>query len=123
MRTLSASVTVSISACITIMILSTSNILNGQEVNNELIDDREYAEVVKRARVITVESKAVQQVADKKTNEIITQTASTITTLKEEVQQLKEDLNEANQKLDDANSITNTRRFPIRAIPGSEEDW
>lgn len=111
MRTLSSVLIMFMIACSSVTSQPTDNLKR----------EEEFLKALDEAKATVIKAQEIQKAADQKTNQIVTETVNTITTLREEIRELKAELNEANHKL---NSITddNGVRFPLRPISGIEED-
>lgn len=78
---------------ILLLFLSSCNAVS-QQSNEELRKEAEYEALLRKADSVRIANKASIEAADKKTTEIITNTANQINQLKQEVKQLKQQVNE-----------------------------
>lgn len=70
------------------------NIASSQNPSEEMSEDKEYYEILKKAEEARQKNKLMMDSVDKKTSHIITKTSEQIVSLKQEVKELKQELNE-----------------------------
>lgn len=104
---------------IPLFFLTSCSLSIGQQSDEELKKEKEYREVIQKAKETSEENKVVIMAADEKTTKIIDKTTSTIVSLKEEVKQLKQELNEKNNYYDD---IDDGFKFSLRPISDGKEN-
>lgn len=104
---------------IPLFFLASCSLSISQQSDEELKKEKEYREVIQRAKKTSEENKVVIMATDEKTTKIIDKTTSTIVSLKEEVKQLKQELNEKNNYYND---IDDGFKFSLLPISNSKED-
>lgn len=92
------------------------NTVSSQNPSEDMADDKEFYEVLKKAEEARQRNKMLMDSMDKKTNHIITKTTEQIVSLKQEVKELKTELNETGVK------PSNGGKFKLLPITNGTED-
>jgi uncharacterized UPF0160 family protein len=88
----------------------------GQNNNREMLEDRRFSELLKKAKSNIAKTREAQKRATKKATTMVSQTKNKIVSLNTNVKELKTDLNETTKKLDyviDTNVGIKFILFPI----------
>jgi seryl-tRNA synthetase len=92
-----------------------------QKIDSSVQEDREFEELLSKVETNNKLSLQVQAQATETQKNIVTQTVSKITSLKEEVTTLKTELNEVKAALDSVSSDTGVN-FILLPIPKDKKD-
>jgi septal ring factor EnvC (AmiA/AmiB activator) len=88
---------------ITLLIFTASTI--GQNTNREMLEEKRFSELLKRAKANIAKTKETQKRATQKASTMVSKTKTKIVSLNTNVKELKTDLNETSKKL---NYVTDT---------------
>ena len=80
--------------------------VSAQKTNEELIQEREFEQLMSKVTQTNNRSVLVQEAATKKEAELVTKAVATIVSMKGEIKDLKIELNEVKSKLDSVNIDT-----------------
>ena len=89
--------------------------VSAQKTSEELIQEREFEQLMSKVTQTNNRSVLVQQAATKKEAELVTKAVATIVSMKEEIKDLKIELNEVKSKLDSV-SIDTGGKFMLLPI-------
>ena len=81
--------------------------VSAQKTSEELIQEREFEQLMSKVTQTNNRSVLVQEAATKKEAELVTKAVATIVSMKEEIKDLKIELNEVKSKLDSVSIDTN----------------
>ena len=86
--------------------------VSAQKTSEELIQEREFEQLMSKVTQTNNRSVLVQEAATKKEAELVTKAVATIVSMKEEIKDLKIELNEVKSKLDSV-SIDTGGKFMV----------
>jgi hypothetical protein len=89
--------------------------VSAQKTSDELIQEREFQELMSKVTQTNNRSVLVQEAATKKEAELVTKAVATIVSMKGEIKDLKIELNEVKSKLDSV-SIDTGGKFMLLPI-------
>ena len=89
--------------------------VSAQKTSEELIQEREFEQLMSKVTQTNNRSVLVQEAATKKEAELVTKAVATIVSMKEEIKDLKIELNEVKSKLDSV-SIDTGGKFMLLPI-------
>jgi hypothetical protein len=89
--------------------------VSAQKTSEELIQEREFEQLMSKVRQTNNRSLLVQEAATKKEAELVTKAVATIVSMKGEIKDLKIELNEVKSKLDSI-SIDTGGKFMLLPI-------
>ena len=89
--------------------------VSAQKTSEELIQEREFEQLMSKVTETNNRSVLVQEAATKKEAELVTKAVATIVSMKEEIKDLKIELNEVKSKLDSV-SIDTGGKFMLLPI-------
>jgi hypothetical protein len=89
--------------------------VSAQKTSDELIQEREFEQLMSKVRQTNNRSVLVQEAATKKEAELVTKAVATIVSMKGEIKDLKIELNEVKSKLDSV-SIDTGGKFMLLPI-------
>ena len=89
--------------------------VSAQKTSEELIQEREFEQLMSKVTQTNNRSVLVQEAATKKEAELVTKAVATIVSMKEEIKDLKIELNEVKSKLDSI-SIDTGGKFMLLPI-------
>lgn len=89
--------------------------VSAQKTSDELIQEREFQDLMSKVTQTNNRSVLVQEAATKKEAELVTKAVATIVSMKEEIKDLKIELNEVKSKLDSV-SIDTGGKFMLLPI-------
>lgn len=92
--------------------------ISGQKENENLKEDAQFKDLLKKVEANTQASAEVQKKASENQTKIVKQTITKIVSLKEENKDLKTELNEIKVKLD---SVSNDMGIPFMLLPISSK--
>ena len=81
--------------------------VSAQKTSEELIQEREFEQLMSKVTQTNNRSVLVQEAATKKEAELVTKAVATIVSMKKEIKDLKIELNEVKSKLDSVSIDTN----------------
>ena len=89
--------------------------VSAQKTSEELIQEREFEQLMSKVTQTNNRSVLVQEAATKKEAELVTKAVATIVSMKAEIKDLKIELNEVKSKLDSV-SIDTSGKFMLLPI-------
>lgn len=92
------------------------NSVSSQNPSQDMADDKEFYEVLRKAEETRKMNKLMMDSMDKKTTQIVKKTSEQIVTLKQEVKELKKELDETTVK------PSNGAKFKLLPIANGTED-